>query len=262
MDDDVLNEFINESREHLATIEADLLTIEEAGSNLLTRFGQIVYLFFMLTPPESLVERAWNRGLEVGRFKAIDDTLAHAVEAYSGMPELFFTWVRRMDKRVHFEFLDNTVPLGERPLTAAFGSNAILNVLDVRRLIDVRRYQRIDVNAREPAQIFPDPEQLAAERNLSFLRDCTVRFHEMNFAEQSSGRIYLQLRDGRPAWVDSEALERAVRDADTHAGLRAIAADAFEFPTPESTEPRWLRDVVDALPVHTLGRWGDARQPR
>jgi two-component system, chemotaxis family, sensor kinase CheA len=32
MDDEVLNEFINESREHLATIETDLLAIEEAGA--------------------------------------------------------------------------------------------------------------------------------------------------------------------------------------------------------------------------------------
>ena len=40
---------------------------EEAGSNLLTRFGRIVYLFFMITPPDATVERSWKRGLEVGR---------------------------------------------------------------------------------------------------------------------------------------------------------------------------------------------------
>ena len=32
--DDLINEFINESREHLATIEADLLTIEEGGADV------------------------------------------------------------------------------------------------------------------------------------------------------------------------------------------------------------------------------------
>ena len=87
---------------------------DEAGSNLLTRFGRVVYLFFMVTSPESLVERAWKRGLDVGRYKAVDDTLAHAVEAYSGMPQLFFTWIGRTDKEVYFEFLDNSVRLGER----------------------------------------------------------------------------------------------------------------------------------------------------
>jgi hypothetical protein len=96
---------------------------EEAGSNLLTRFGQSIYLFFLITPPEMLVERAWTRGLEFGRYKAVDDTLAHSVEAYSGTPNVFFTWVRRSDKRIQFEFLDNTVRLGERPRTVAFGDN-------------------------------------------------------------------------------------------------------------------------------------------
>jgi hypothetical protein len=62
----------------------------------------------MITPPELLVERAWKRGLEVGRYKAVDDTLAHAVEAYTGMADVFFTWIRRGDKRIQFEFLDNS----------------------------------------------------------------------------------------------------------------------------------------------------------
>jgi hypothetical protein len=92
---------------------------QEAGSNLLTRFGHLVYLFFMITPPASLVERAWKRGLEVGRYKAVDDILGHGVEAYAGMPQLFFTWIARTDKRVHFEFLDNSVAQGERPRTSA-----------------------------------------------------------------------------------------------------------------------------------------------
>ncbi|HVO87680.1 MAG TPA: hypothetical protein VMV45_03995, partial [Casimicrobiaceae bacterium] len=192
---------------------------EEAGSNLLTRFGQIVYLFFMITPPASLVERAWNRGLEVGRYKAVDDTLAHAVAAYSGMPQLFFTWIERSDKRVHFEFLDNSVSNGERPLTAAFGSNALLNVLDVRRLIEVRRYQRIDVQARAPEELFPDRSELAPEHNTRFLRDCVARFAEVNFADQRSGRIYLRLERGRPVWVDGEALAQAAQEADTRAGV-------------------------------------------
>ncbi len=34
MDDDLLIEFVNESREHLATIEADLLSIEESGADM------------------------------------------------------------------------------------------------------------------------------------------------------------------------------------------------------------------------------------
>ncbi|HYE90369.1 MAG TPA: hypothetical protein VEA38_05075 [Terriglobales bacterium] len=157
---------------------------EEAGSNLLTRFGHVVYLFFMITPPDQLVERAWTRGLEFGRYKAVEDTLAHGVEAYSGMPEIFFTWVRRADKRVHFEFLDNTVPLGERPRTVAFGWNGKLTVLDEGGLLDVERFRRVNIHASSPEALWPDPSVLAAERNRGFLDRCRAEFAEVRFARR------------------------------------------------------------------------------
>jgi hypothetical protein len=159
---------------------------EEAGSNLLTRFGRVVYLFFMVTPPASLVERAWNRGVEVGRYKAVDDTLAHAVEAYSGMPELFFTWVQRRDKRVHFEFLDNDVPAGERPRTAAFGWNDRMMIVEPKLLIDIERYRRVNVNARSPDELFRDPASLEKSQNDAFLKACLKRFPRAEFLDQSS----------------------------------------------------------------------------
>jgi hypothetical protein len=138
---------------------------DEAGSNLLTRFGQAVYLFFMITPPELLVERAWARGLEFGRYKAVDDTLAHAVEAYTGIPDVFFTWVRHSDKRIQFEFLDNTVPFGTRPRTVAFGDNNTFNVLNVKGILDIERYGRVDVDAAAPDLLYADRSPLEAEHN-------------------------------------------------------------------------------------------------
>ena len=67
----------------------------EQGSNLLTRFGHTVYLLFMVTPPCATVERAWLRGQQVGRYKAVDDLLDHNVEAFNGIPVLLFTWALR-----------------------------------------------------------------------------------------------------------------------------------------------------------------------
>jgi len=229
---------------------------EEAGSNLLTRFGQIVYLFFMITPPESLVERAWNRGLEVGRYKAVDDTLAHSVEAYSGMPQLFFTWVRRADKRVHFEFLDNSVKQGERPRTVAFGWNDELNVLDVKCILDVERYRRVDIDATAPERLYKDRELLAPERNADFLRECIGQFRETNFADQDTGRIYLQIVGGTPVWADREALEKAAANPDTRAGLMAAAPAAFDPALPSPDRPRYVRGLAGAERIHTLGAWG------
>jgi hypothetical protein len=229
---------------------------DEAGSNLLTRFGHIVYLFFTITPPESLVERAWKRGLEVGRYKAVDDTLAHAVEAYSGMPQLFFTWVQRVDKRVHFEFLDNSVRLGERPRTVAFGWNDALNVFDVGRMLDVERFRRVNIDATAAQFLYRDRAALAPEQNTGFLRECVARFPCVNFADQATGRIYLRIESGRPLWADPGGLAQALSDADTRAGLsRTIPAVLG----PALARPDRVHQLADALggrPAHTLGRWG------
>ena len=216
---------------------------EEAGSNLLTRFGNIVYLFFLITPPAALVERAWNRGLDVGRYKAVDDTLAHAVEAYSGMPELFFTWITRADKRVHFEFLDNTVTRGAPPRTAAFGWNEVMNILDVDCLVDIERYQKVDVDAQDARSLHRDPGDLEAGRNVHFLRRCLAEIREVNFAEQDTGRVYLRVERGVVTHVD--APPDAAKDVlgQVLPGTSFVKGDA----------PRFL--AADER-VHTVGAWG------
>jgi hypothetical protein len=228
---------------------------DEEGSNLLTRFGQTVYLFFVITPPEQLVERAWKRGLEFGRYKAVDDTLAHAVEAYTGIPNVFFTWVRRGDKRILFEFLDNDVPFGQRPRTVAFGGNDTFNVLDVARLLNIERYGRIRIDATGPELLYRDRESLAAERNVSFLKRCVEGFRCVNFAEQATGRIYLRIERGLPVWVDRSALQTALHDSDTLAGVRAVAPRALQGEIASADSPRYLsEDAAEAPP--TLGLWG------
>jgi hypothetical protein len=229
---------------------------DEAGSNLLTRFGHIVYLFFMITPPESLVERAWTRGLDVGRYKAVDDTLAHAVEAYSGMPQLFFTWVQRSDKRVHFEFLDNSVKLGERPRTVAFGWNDDLNVLDVKCMLDVERYRRVNINAAAPEFLYSERALLAPEHNTGFLRQCVERFRGINFVDQATGRIYLRIESGKAVWADPEALEQAVSDPDTRTGLSNTVPAALDPALACPDRARHLTDAMGDRQIHTLGRWG------
>lgn len=228
---------------------------DEAGSNLLTRFGRIIYLFFVITPPAPLVERAWNRGLDVGRYKAVDDTLAHGVEAYAGMPELFFTWVKRTDKRVHFEFLDNSVPRGERPRTVAFGGNDTMNVLDVKCILDIERYRRANIHAAAAEALYADPALLRPENNLGFLQRCVARFRDIHFADQDTGRVYLSILSGRVVWTDPPLFERAMLSADTRAALGMFASAGFSQSDSEA-HPKYLQEMAAAEKIPTLGRWG------
>jgi hypothetical protein len=248
---------------------------DEEGSNLLTRFGQTVFLFFMITPPEQLVERAWKRGLEFGRYKAVDDTLAHAIDAYTGIPNVFFTWVHRNDKCIRFEFLDNSVALGERPRTAVFGDNDTVNILDVKRMLDIDRYGRVFVDAVSPEGLYCERSSLAAEHNVGFLKRCVEGFRVANFASQQSGRIYLRIESGAIDWVDPDVLQAALEDPDTRAGLLAVAAAAVEGRIRAVGSPQYLRPyqtdpareegltsgeitVPGEGVVPTLGIWGDA----
>jgi hypothetical protein len=229
---------------------------DEAGSNLLTRFGHLVYMFFMITPPHETVERSWKRGLEVGRYKAVDDLLAHNIEAYSGMPELFFTWVLRENKRVHYEFLDNSVPFGERPRTIAFGWNGEMNILDVKAMLDIDRYRKINVNAASPEEVYPDRQAMAAENNTQFLAQCVRMLSQVSFADRATGRIYARLESGKPVWSDPEILGKALRDAETRSGILAAAptvlAGAHASGATREVTPRFLQ----AERFHTLGQWG------
>lgn len=226
---------------------------DEAGSNLLTRFGHLVYMFFLITPPHETVERSWKRGLDVGRYKAVDDLLAHNVEAYTGMPELFFTWALRADKSVHYEFLDNSVPLGEQPRTVAFGWNGEINILDVKCMLDVDRYRKINVNATGADEVYPDRGAMAAEHNVQFLSQCARRIPTVNFVHRATGRIYLRIQSGALTGTDPDILAQALEDAETRAGILAVAPSAITKAHPPMAGER-LHEVLQANRFHTLGR--------
>jgi hypothetical protein len=196
---------------------------EEDGNRLLTRFGAHVYMFFMITPPEATVERAWKRGEQFGRYKAVDDLLAHNVEAYSGIPGLFFTWARRADKQVHFEFLDNSVAEGQRPRTVAFGFKGRMNILDLECLLDVERYQHINIEARTPAAVYTDLSSRRAGLHSQFLRQCVRNIPIINFAHYGTGQIYARIVNGTLSAWDPATYQLAVRDENVRATFETIA---------------------------------------
>jgi hypothetical protein len=231
---------------------------EEEGSRLLTRFGHLVYMFFMITPPEATVERAWKRGLQFGRYKAVDDLLDHNVEAFTGMPRLFFTWVLKPEKKVHFEFLDNSVAKGKIPRTVAFGLNGEMNILDVGCLIDVERYRKINIDAQSPDEVYPGPEELSALQNTGFLEQCRQRISVTNFVESETGRVYVRMEAGRVTALNREVLAIAGGDDDTRAGLEALAPGIFSSDFPAGS----LEQTLQRSDAHTLGAWGQGQTPK
>lgn len=216
-------------------------------STLLTRFGDTVFLFFVITPPHETVERAWKRGLTTQRFKAVDDLLFHNIEAYTGIPELFFSWTATTDKTVHFEFLDNDVPLGEDPGTMAFGVNNRMTILDPVGLSRIDQYREVNIEARRPEEtLIP-----GGKPDYSFLRQCLETIPHVDFANPDTGAVYGQFADGCWQGVDPSAQPAEIQ-SETNLN-EAIGWDEKAAPT----ITRGL-DIEDAS-TYTLGRWGAKR---
>ncbi len=216
-------------------------TNQQADGRLLSRFGETVFMFFVITPPAETVERAWKRGITTGRYKAVDDLLYHNIEAYTGMPQLFFTWVKKKRQKVHFEFLDNSVPLGDPPRTAAFGWNDRITILDMDCMRRLSRYQRINVEARRPEDVFLDTD----EPEDDFLADCIEKISDVTFVRAGSLDFLGHTSNGTcdyevDGFFGKSSLPAAYSDGDT--------CETGEKPTLDVAHER----------TFTVGAWGDA----
>jgi len=221
---------------------------QQADSQLLSRFGETVFMFFIITPPADTVERAWKRGMTTGRYKAVDDLLYHNIEVYTGMPQLFFTWAKKKLQKVHFEFLDNSVPFGQLPRTVAFGWNDRITVLDLDCMRKLSRYQRINVDARSPDEVLLEPH----EKEDDILADCIQRISDVTFARSDTVEILGHTRDGKCDYeVDGFFGKSSLKTA--YVGPAAKPGDA---PRCDSTEKPELDIEIERKFI--VGTWGGA----
>jgi len=198
-----------------------------------------------------------------GRYKSVDDLLHHNVEAFTGMLELFFTWARDETKNVHYEFLDNGVARDEAPRTIAYGSYGTLVVFDVPAMLDIDRYRKINVDARSPDSVYPEPRLPTPAGNLAFLSACLARLVRVDFADPRSTRIYLRAEPGRSEVLDEAVLAKAASCPDTAAALAALFPALFASGGGRSAPDARTRCGPKLDPRHapTLGRWGGEGPP-
>jgi len=193
--------------------------VSEEDSTLLTRFGNRVFMFFMVTPPAATVDRAWSRGLTTGRFKAVDDLLYHNIEAYEGMRNLFFSWIASREREIHFEFLDNSVALGEQPKTIAYGTAQQMVVLDVESMRDITRFAHVNINATRPQDALFEPDSAG----LDFLAQCVERIPEVVFVDPKRRDVLGRTRAGK--WVTRDECLVELDELDLPQGKSEPAGD-------------------------------------
>ena len=189
------------------------------------RYIDTMYMYFIVTPPEATVERGWDRGLERGRYKAVEDFLGHCIEAYAGMPKLLFKWTSH-DKPVYFfEFLDNSVAKGTYPTLIARGTQGKMQIYQIHSLIDIERFLRINVLATCPEEVAAPPEQLLVANNLGFLKQCIARFALIEFIDRASDSCYLRIRSGSFDVCDADLFNGNLADETLVEVVKQLAPD-------------------------------------
>ena len=216
-------------------------------STLLSRFGSTVFLFFAITPPSATVDRAWKRGLTTSRYKAVDDLLYHNVEAYTGIPELFFSWTSIKDKNIYFEFLDNDVPLGKLPKTIAFGYNGAMTILDPIGLSNIDRFKEVNIGATCAEDVLNQDWTPTYQ----FLRQCIKVLPKVEFANQVNAQIYGRVELGK--W-DYKNMSTVPQDENTFSCLTNLGWS--QLPLPE-TLPIEEINILEVKRI-TLGAWGES----
>jgi len=191
--------------------------------NTYARHVATMVMYFIVTPPEETVERGWRRALERGRYKSVEDFLGHAIEAYTGMPKLFFKWLAYLSPEFRYAFLDNRVPKGQFPTTIARGNQDAMLVFDPIGLVNIERYQKINLHARAANEVYPSAEAMEPGRNLGFLREILRRVPRVEFAAGEGAPPYLSALNGSFTVLDPSTLAKALTNPELAAVLTALA---------------------------------------
>jgi len=134
------------------------------------------------------------------------------VEAHTGMPKIFFKWLAFEKPFFRYEFLDNSVPKGTYPTTIAFGEQQEMNIVDISAFINIERYQKINIKAKTPQQVYPDNSILLALNNIGFLKQCIKKIPTVNFVDQATSTVYACTRNGIPEILDASIFDEKLID--------------------------------------------------
>jgi hypothetical protein len=141
------------------------------------------------------------------------------------MPKLLFKWLSNAKPRYFFEFLDNSVPKGTYPELIARGTQGSMQIYRPKPLIDIERYQRINILATAPEQVSAAPDKLTVANNLGFLRQCIARIKLIEFVDIKTDTEFLSIRSGSFEVVDPELFVQNVRDQTLHDIIEQLAPD-------------------------------------
>ena len=126
-----------------------------------------------------------------------------------------------------------------------------MNILDIKCMLDVTRFRKINIDAKGPKEVYTD-KKMVPENNVEFLKQCARLIPVINFADYRTGHVYARLEHGKWNWRDKEHFARILEDPDARAGLEAIVSHDADSAATAASEPPSL----EIAKAHTMGAWG------
>jgi hypothetical protein len=75
-------------------------------------------------------------------------------------------------------------------------------------LIDIERYQKINIHASSPADVYPPAAELAVERNAGFLREILRRFPRIDLVDHDAATPYARRQGATVELLDAAGIDR------------------------------------------------------
>jgi hypothetical protein len=141
------------------------------------------------------------------------------------MPKLLFKWLASEKPTYFFEFLDNSVAKGTYPELIARGTQGKMQIYKPNSLIDIERFQRINVLATSPDQVAATPEQLTVANNLGFLRQCIAKIKLIEFVDEKTDTGFLTIRSGSFEISNPELFRQNLVDETLYEIVELLAPD-------------------------------------
>ncbi len=185
-----------------------------------------LHMCFIVTDPAEIVERGYNRGLETGRYRSVDDFLALSIEAHKGIPSKFMQWLKRDEPEFRYEFFNNNVPKGEPQDLVAYGDRHSMRIYDVSTLLDIERYRKVNINAKTLNDLYLDKKALEPSENVGFLKSCVAGIDQIEFADPQSDIVFAISSKGSLKVTDASLFAEKLQDEDFFAVMREIDAQA------------------------------------
>jgi hypothetical protein len=131
----------------------------------------------------------------------------------------------------------------------------VLNILDLSRLLDIDRYQKINVNAKQRNEIYAHMPDKDEDCRADFVRECVRQIQRVNFSNQETGQVFARIVVGKPEYWDARLCDRAFSDKRSRAAIKTIIRTQEEVVCYSGEEGGQL----DPRQNMTLGEWGESR---